>query len=394
MRIRYLLYMGTSLFILLVTASWSDAAWYDSGWKYRKSHVINAASGAGTNYQVKITAHYGGGTDNGADVYLGNHSRTDFGDIRFTGSDGTTLLDYWMESRTDSDNAIFWVEVADDLSSVNRTIYVYYGKSDATTTSNGDNTFLFFDDFSGASVDSNKWVNSGCVVSNGVLQVDPGDYVKSANSFSFSATPYVIRQKTRITGATGYKDSIYLWPIWDSNNSIVYRYSDILNALALRLIDNGVQELSDVTATGGDETFNVWHICDLKVSKTNLKTWFDNELKHNINVSIDYFSALYMRIIAGGDCLAGEADWILVRKFVDPEPAHGAWGGEEGAPHSTYKTKVGNAAAWAWKIVYSTDAVNTVPSGTPSDWTWRTWEPGSGRKVPQGTADNWTWGAE
>jgi hypothetical protein len=81
--------------------------------------------------------------------------------------------------------------------------------------------------------------------------------------------------------------------------------------------------------------------------------------------------------------------WVFVRKYISPEPGHGSWG-----CHSSYKTKVGNARDWAWKIVYSTDAVNTVPSGTPDNWTWRTWEPGSGRKVPQGTAAGWTWGPE
>jgi len=70
-----------------------------------------------------------------------------------------------------------------------------------------------------------------------------------------------------------------------------------------------------------------------------------------------------------------------------------AWGGEV-PQYSSYKTMVGNATAWAWNIIYSTDTANKVRSGTPSDWTWRTWEPGSGRKVPQGTADNWTWGPE
>ena len=29
-----------------------------SGWQYRKSHVINSASGAGTNYQVKVKVYY------------------------------------------------------------------------------------------------------------------------------------------------------------------------------------------------------------------------------------------------------------------------------------------------------------------------------------------------
>src|SRR3990172_2261025 len=119
-----------------------------TGWSHRKSHVINSATDAGTDYQVKITAHYGSGSDGDDDFYCDSNCKTDFGDIRFTSSDGSTLLSYWMESKTDSDNAVFWVKVTDDLSTTARTIYVYYGKSDATTTSNGGNTFIWFDDAS------------------------------------------------------------------------------------------------------------------------------------------------------------------------------------------------------------------------------------------------------
>jgi len=104
-----------------------------TGWSYRKNHVINPASGAGTNYQVMIIAHYGSGTDGGADVYLNQHCRTDFGDVRFTKSDGTTLLDYWMEEKVDSDYAVFWVEVADDLSTNPATIYCYTPDTDVMT---------------------------------------------------------------------------------------------------------------------------------------------------------------------------------------------------------------------------------------------------------------------
>ena len=74
-----------------------------TGWTYRKSHVIEYAAGAGTLYQKRIKVHYGAGTDSGEDVYLNSHSRTDFGDVRFTDDDGTTLLDYWIEKKVDSD---------------------------------------------------------------------------------------------------------------------------------------------------------------------------------------------------------------------------------------------------------------------------------------------------
>jgi hypothetical protein len=48
-----------------------------SCWHFRKQHTINAASGAGTGYQVRVNVHYLNGTDNGADVYLGGKCKGD-----------------------------------------------------------------------------------------------------------------------------------------------------------------------------------------------------------------------------------------------------------------------------------------------------------------------------
>ncbi|MDH7607713.1 MAG: DUF2341 domain-containing protein, partial [Candidatus Bathyarchaeota archaeon] len=123
-----------SIFVPIVPTVKASPGWL-SGWNYRKSHIINYASGAGTNYQIKIKVNYGSGTDSGENVYLNGKCRTDFGDVRFTDDDGVTELDYWMEDKVDSDYAIFWVEVKDDLSSQAQTIYVYYGKADATSVS-------------------------------------------------------------------------------------------------------------------------------------------------------------------------------------------------------------------------------------------------------------------
>ena len=117
-----------------------------AGWQYRKSHVIQSATGTGTNYQVKITVYFGSGTDNGGNVYLNSHSRTDFGDVRFTASDSVTPLSYWMENQVNSNYAVFWVKITGDLSTSPATIYIYYGNPSATTTSNGATTFLMFRD--------------------------------------------------------------------------------------------------------------------------------------------------------------------------------------------------------------------------------------------------------
>ena len=84
-------------------------AWLN-GWAYRKSHLITASAGAGTNFQVGIKCYHGSGV-NGTEargetifgkVYLDSHNRTDFGDVRFTQSDGTTLLDYWVKPKNET----------------------------------------------------------------------------------------------------------------------------------------------------------------------------------------------------------------------------------------------------------------------------------------------------
>jgi hypothetical protein len=80
-----------------ICAQTTTAESWLTGWGYRKSHVINNATGAGTDYQVKVTVYYGSGSDSAGNVYLDGKCRTDFGDVRFTDDDGSTLLDYWLE---------------------------------------------------------------------------------------------------------------------------------------------------------------------------------------------------------------------------------------------------------------------------------------------------------
>jgi hypothetical protein len=111
------------------------------GWAHRKISGITAGSGAGADYQMRIHVLYGSGSDSGEDVYLNGECKVDFSDLRFTSSDGVTVLSYWLQSKTDSDNAVFWVKVTENLDS-DRTIYVYYGNASATSLSSQANTFV------------------------------------------------------------------------------------------------------------------------------------------------------------------------------------------------------------------------------------------------------------
>ena len=134
-------------------------AWL-SGWSYRKEISITGQSGAGTDFQVEFDI----GDSAGGDFHLEGHCTNFPQDIEVTDNDGTTLLDFLITDIV-ADPLEMWIKVADDLGS-NQTIYVYYGKSGATTNSNGPDTFLAF--FDG---DSTGWT-----------EVDPNSHITFQNN--------------------------------------------------------------------------------------------------------------------------------------------------------------------------------------------------------------------
>ncbi len=113
----------------------------EDGWSRRAPVVINNPCSGLTDYQVEVDITYD------ADM------QANFDDIRFVDSDDSTELSHWRESYTASTSAIFWVKVP-SIPSGTKTIYMYYGNDAASSTSDGDKTFVFFDDFSG---DLSKW---------------------------------------------------------------------------------------------------------------------------------------------------------------------------------------------------------------------------------------------
>lgn len=118
---------------------------YLQGYKYRKlATLAGTTAGAQTDYQMKMTVYKGAGVDGVGDVYLNNHCRDHFNDIRWTATDGVTELDHWRESYTSGVSAVFWVKVPNIPADPNTVdIYIYYDKSDALTGSSPGDAALF-----------------------------------------------------------------------------------------------------------------------------------------------------------------------------------------------------------------------------------------------------------
>jgi len=319
-------------------AAYASPDWL-SGWAYRKSHIINSATGAGTNYQVKVKVYYGSGTDSGENVYLGSKCRTDFGDVRFADDNQTTLLDYWLQEKVDSNYAIFWVEVADDLGTANRTIYIYYGKSDATTTSNGANTFVFFDDFNDNSIDTTKWqtFNGSWSETTGIMRqtsTATQDPKKCIAKSAPTGNNYAFRAKVRVDSGTNTDERAGVSIKNNTTDGRAYNY-----VFHNHSTKNTAQFLNDLVAWGNPYSYSwaqgTWYWFEITTyGGTNVygRCWAVTATEPSFNSQGWSGRTGYPALNGGSFGGTHSFDDAFVRKYVSPEPSHGTWGSEERFP--------------------------------------------------------------
>lgn len=377
--------------------------WYNPSWRYRKRITISGSSGAGTNYPVllkvgesystwRANTHYSVGnlvkptagsnnffyeciysgvswgseptwpTTDGEIVIdrntewiarrgltLDGRSANFPADIRFTASDGLTLQDFWVEKVTGTPPnrvAYIWVKVSADLGS-DQNIYCYYGSPGATSLSNGDAVFVFFDDFLGTSLDTNTWVaySDDYGVSNSHLNVAKGG-IERTSAFSFNIQDGYIAETSVIhfyhghyhggvfpsvasspytEGGNANADATILYMRGQNTVSVYYSIgngaSSSFNVASYQSAEwaaaNDVRYTTGISVRGGE--VKLWRNGTAMVTRTGI-TWYKNLkyvklgsfLRNNTyNIQHTYY------------------DWIRIRKYVSPEPAISLAGSEE-----------------------------------------------------------------
>ena len=113
-------------------------------WRYyRRITITNSGSTALTDYQIKVSL------DNTNFDF--SKANSDGSDIRFTDDDGSTLINFWIESWDSSgQTATIWVKVPSISASSSKNIYMYYGNVGAINVSSFVNTFIEGDRFNRA----------------------------------------------------------------------------------------------------------------------------------------------------------------------------------------------------------------------------------------------------
>ena len=266
------------------------------------------------------------GYSTGGDVDCGDHAKSDFGDIRFVNLANDTEYPYWMENYTSDTQATFWIKNTDNAD----TILMYYGNSGVSTTSNGDNTFCFFDNFnSGSSPDTNKWDTVGTIsVDAGYLKLNPSEtekcYGKSAYGVGYSLR---WRADVRNDGG-GYDQRCMGW---------VNNYNEFYDYVFMSPHDSGASDgdkckknpsylLQGHTFSSGYKTYEI-----MRISSTSSK-FYENGVLTNSVTSATYnpiisIKPLFYVYTADTDQLW--IDWVFVRKCSATEPSWSSFGSEQ-----------------------------------------------------------------
>ena len=209
-----------------------------------------------------------------SDSDIGGVARSDGYDIRFTSSDGTTLLDYEREIfsiTSGSATGIFWVCIPTIASAASTDIYIYFGKADATDVStisfwdsDYSNIYHFGDDGSGLNDSSNygnHLTNSGLSISGGKASNDGTGHATASfeNVFS-SSTTRTLSGSARTSGGTGRR-TIIGFSLHDNDfeAGLGHTHQGASDALSVEVGRAGIyltHQDSDVTVTSSD----IYHI--------------------------------------------------------------------------------------------------------------------------------------
>ena len=317
-------------------------AWLN-GWSYRKSHIISQTVDAGTNYQVGIKVYYGAGVDGtevigsftAGKVYCNSLCRTDFGDIRFTRSDGTTLEDCWMEEKTDSNYALFWVEISGDLDAGNVSIYVYYGNAAATypylasDLLQGQGTFSFFDDFNDGVLGAWWTVVSGAPVEAGGTITINADFVQSVASMIIGHR-FKARSKFSVLQGDGAIGTNIPPPI---ERILFWQYGAGAGNRRISTRDINAHCYGDILANplAWEDLEYCWYVTGGVGQWVDY--WIDNAFiaEHSAGGCVPD-GLMPVRLMSSVNNPTFEVDWLFVAKFTSPEPVHSDWGEEETPP--------------------------------------------------------------
>jgi hypothetical protein len=299
-----------------------------AGWAWRRNITITNP-GSDLTYLVTLSSgQYGNMNDGGSD-------------LRFTDGDNSVKYNYWIEKWNNTGESKIWVKVPGVPSSGDPPIlYMWYGNSDASSESNGDATFQFFDDFS--SFIGTKWTTdgSGWSVSGGELKgTDQEGRLTSTSTFNDGVILEIKSRYIKLPDSGryhGYQIGGFFLSIGNAFGFVNYPTTDYY------VNDNTWTSLGSVAPKETE-----------LLTKISVKSTTSVDLSvTNYGTGVSYHSVSATNTVSGEPIALGRRydnnysstpsyeaywDWIRVRKYASTEPttsvgAQKDTGGEDPVP--------------------------------------------------------------
>ena len=275
---------------------------------------------------MKFVVHRTTGIDSGKDVYVGTNCNYDYSDLRFTTLDNTPRS-YWIESY-DADSATVWVKVP-SIPTSGTQIYLYYGNSGAESASNGDTTFLFFDDFNETALNLTKWTSFGSpAVAGSVVTIQSPSSAGMYSNYAFNTGHSLLFRAELNHNAV--KNGLFAG--FYANSPTLERAAIVGGLVSHDYFEsyvyyNGASTISNLGNTfEGD--YHTWDITR-KPNAASVVYAVDNIPIYTGSTNIPKNSDLIRFHTASSSNSIIYLDWICVRKCVDAEPTNGDWGNFE-----------------------------------------------------------------
>ncbi|MCQ1534482.1 DUF2341 domain-containing protein [Methanosarcina sp. KYL-1] len=327
------------VFLICVLITGSALAETDDPWAYSEKIVVTENAGKDlTGYQVPIILD--------SSNFNFSKAKADGSDLRFFV--GEKELDYWVETwDPKSGEATVWVRVSFLPANGQRTVLMKYGNPAAKSVSSGKDTFEFFDDFTGSSLQSLFWNakydGEGFVeVRNGICKlvvprVHPNDFSLIYTRDSFEINSMFVARRMKVTTGEDERGPLLrqgLIDQIDTTKNEIKHETELANETRVRW------EL-----TSRKENFRTFDLTNVRVPEGEWYTsgiawygdddnrsvaWFKNGVRDS---RMDYTSTAYVTnlpmhlyLYAASYSDASDntgymaVDYVLVRKFVGVEP--------------------------------------------------------------------------
>lgn len=288
---QHALLLALTALVALPATAW---AWAEPNYKYRA--IINISHGSVSDisgWEINITV------DTASLIKLG-YMRSDCADVRFYDDDDVTKLPYYLYSGCNTKDTLFYVKVADNGSQ----IFMYYGYSNATSESNGEQVFEFFDDFSSGTLNSSKWNLSGAT----------GNWEVNTTTLPDGSTGYALHA----FGAVSYINGLN--PVYNNVTVEVYAYFakslSESHGFGVHARDTDINNFYTMAPNIDADTASIWKVVggtwtELKrgTATTSDLTWYKLQIRtlgNNIQGSIhDTSGNLLVSVSATDSALTG-----------------------------------------------------------------------------------------